>query len=479
VKKSRSAKAFPIVAIGASAGGLKSANNDFSNLLANIGIPIILLDSALVIRYLTPSAGKALDLAQDKIGRSILSVNLPMHLPGLKEILKSVIKTGRVQSREVLDTDGRCYYLIVRPYRTERSKSVKSRIEGAVLSFIDMQERKSAEKAVARLAAVARDSYDSVIILDLKDRVTAWNRGAQKMYGYTEAQALGMSIRKLMPGNMRMKALDLVQKTAAPIETQRRTRSGRILDVLITVTVLRDAKGHPVEVATTERDITELKHADREFRRLHASVISAQETERKRLARELHDGVGQILSGVKFRLQALPGSMVLSDDGEAKIAKVGGFLDYAIAEIRRVSQNLMPAELVDLGLAPALLTLCREFKERSGVRVTVRDEGIPPGLSPDLALALFRITQEALNNIGKHSRATMAGVNLSLKGKTLVLSVSDNGVGFKLNGQRQSSGRGFGLGNMRQRAESIGGLIELRSTPGVGTTLNVHAPLPV
>ncbi|MCR4294671.1 MAG: ATP-binding protein, partial [Elusimicrobia bacterium] len=156
---------------------------------------------------------------------------------------------------------------------------------------------------------------------------------------------------------------------------------------------------------------------------------------------------------------------------------VGGFLDHAIAEIRRVSQNLMPSELVDLGLGPALSTLCREFKERSGIHVTLRDDGGPTDLPPDLELALFRICQEALNNIGKHSKATMVVVVLSLKGKELLLSVGDNGVGFKAGGPRQAAGKGFGLGNMRQRAESVGGALDLHSTPGAGTTLNIRAPL--
>jgi two-component system CheB/CheR fusion protein len=336
------------------------------------------------------------------------------------------------------------------------------------------RERKLSEKNVLRLANAVIDSNDGVIICDLEDRVIAWNKGAQKMYGYTEAQALGMSIRRLMPANKLLRARELVRVSAAPIETQRRSKAGRLLDVLLTVTVLRDEKGQPVEVATTERDITEQKRAEREFHRLHARVISAQEIERQRLARELHDGVGQILSGVKYRLQALPGKMTLSGGAEAKILKVGGFLDHAIAEIRRVSQNLMPAELVDLGLEPALLTLCREFKERSGIHVTVRT--VPTSASPDLALALYRIAQEALNNIGKHSKATMAVVALEREGKKIVLNVSDNGVGLKPAGRRQAS-RGLGLGNMRQRAESVGGTIEFHSTSGAGTKLSVRVPL--
>ena len=284
---------------------------------------------------------------------------LPLRLPNLKQLLLDVIRTGHVQALEVQDTQDRWYYLILRPYRTDKSRTERSRTEGAVMALIDIHDRKLSEKTVLRLATLVRDSNDAVIICDLKDRIIAWNKGAQKMYGYTESEALAMSIRRIMPENKRIRARELVRVSAAPIEIQRRTKSGRILDVLLTVTVLRDEKGQPVEVATTERDITERKRADRELRRLNARVISAQEMERKRLARELHDGVGQILSGVKFRLESLPGEIALDGRAAAKILKVGGVLDRAISEIRRVSQNLIPSELVDLGLEPALRMLCR------------------------------------------------------------------------------------------------------------------------
>ncbi|OGR59679.1 MAG: hypothetical protein A2X34_02380 [Elusimicrobia bacterium GWC2_51_8] len=199
--------------------------------------------------------------------------------------------------------------------------------------------------------------------------------------------------------------------------------------------------------------------------------------ERKRLARELHDGVGQILSGVKFRLESLPGEIALDGRAAAKILKVGGVLDRAISEIRRVSQNLIPSELVDLGLEPALRMLCREFKERAGVRVMLRTERVPESILPDPALAIFRIAQEALNNIGKHSKATRVTVDLSCKRREIFLSVSDNGVGFAHGANRPLTRGGIGLGNMRARAESVGGFFALHSTPGAGTRLGARVPL--
>ena len=373
---------------------------------------------------------------------------------------------------EILKSKVHVFAELHRKTRELASSEEALRLELAEHKKADIARRES-EKKYRMLFSRASDA---IIIYDAAgETVLDANKAALELYGYTEVEALGMSIRRLMPKNKHIKAQDLVRVSAAPIETQRRTKNGRILDVMLSVTVLRDDKGQPIEVATTERDITVQKRAEREFRRLHARVISAQETERKRLARELHDGVGQILSGVKYRLEALPGKTPLSREIEANILKVGRFLDHAISEIRRVSQNLMPAELVDLGLEPALLTLCREFKEQVGVRMTVQT--VHTGAAPELALALYRISQEALNNIGKYSKATMVTVTLSLQEGNIVLKVSDNGIGFKLNGSRQAAGRGCGLGNMRQRAESVGGSIAVNSTPGAGTTVSVHVPL--
>ena len=389
----------------------------------------------------------------------------------------------------LMDMKGACcpvFAAETNPARIERARAglstVKSKTGGAVKKLVDIHDRKVAEKTALRLAALVRDSGDAVIIRDLNDRIIAWNGGAQKMYGYTEAEVLGMSVTRLVPENESGRTRGPVLppahgKKTAPVEIRRRAKDGRILEVLLTATVLRDEKGRPVEVATIERDITEQKRAARELRRLHARVVSAQETERKRLARDLHDGVGQILSGVKFRLEALSGRIGGKGGAAAQILEIGGLMGRAISEVRLVSKNLMPSELEDLGLEPALRTLCRDFKENTGISVTLRTGRVPEPVSPELALAVFRITQEALNNIGKHSKATLATVDLSCKGDEIVLSVSDNGIGFTPGGERPLAGRGIGLGSMRERAESNGGRIEFNSASGAGTTLSVHAPL--
>ncbi|MFA6091461.1 MAG: CheR family methyltransferase [Elusimicrobiota bacterium] len=223
-------------------------------------------------------------------------------------------------------------------------------------------------------------------------------------------------------------------------------------------------------------DIEESKRTEKELRSLHARVVSAQELERKRLSRELHDGIGQMLSGVKFRLQSLPGkSGAFSKETRGRITGVTQVLDRAIAELRRVSQDMMPSELEDLGLQPALHALCREFSKRLGVPVDFR-AGALKSIAPALALAIFRIAQEAINNVAKHSRATRVKVSLSRMGRAIKLIVSDNGRGCS--GVRMQTGgrlRG-GLVNIRERAASVGGSADFYSKAGHGTKLVVRVP---
>ncbi len=342
----------------------------------------------------------------------------------------------------------------------------------------------SNRETLQRLSPFVHHSNDAVIIRDSRDQIIAWNKGAERMYGYSEIEALGMKIQRLIPEKDRMRVRELSLessplKKALPTEIRRRAKDGRVLDVLLSTTVLYDGKGTPLEIATTERDITEHKKGERQLRRLHAQVVSAQERERKRLARELHDGVGQILSGIKFRLETLPGEISLTKEGKLRISEVGGLLDRAIAETRRVSQNLIPSELDDLGLESALKNLCREFKGRNRLEMQVRLSRIPRVIPTELGLAFFRIAQESFNNIGKHSKATIVNVTVSRENDELLISVSDNGIGFRPDAGRTSGQGGIGLGNMRERVAAIGGSIRIRSAPGEGTTLDVRAPLTI
>jgi two-component system, NarL family, sensor kinase len=224
----------------------------------------------------------------------------------------------------------------------------------------------------------------------------------------------------------------------------------------------------------------ERKRVEEALRHLSRLVIEAQEAERRRVARELHDGVNQLLSSVAFRVEAIQGKMAgvhehLRD--ETQRAKV--LLTKAIQEVRKISENLRPSELDALGLLPAVRSLCDELEERTGLEIELVSEGLPPRLSPELELTLFRILQESLANIEKHAGAHRVMISLRVSGSALDLNIRDDGQGFRrmASGRADSAREGMGLVNIRERSAFVGGTVAFRSANPGGTEVAVRIPL--
>jgi len=218
-----------------------------------------------------------------------------------------------------------------------------------------------------------------------------------------------------------------------------------------------------------------LEASEREFRRLGRSVLHVQEDERRRLARDLHDGIGQNLTALKHRLaqisDALPVQFeTLRASLDEAIALCAGTLD----DTRQLSRLLRPPILDDLGLEPALRWLARSLGEAAGMAITVEIEPIP-ALDEELQTLLFRIAQEALNNVVKHAGARSVLVHLVERSGRMQLQIVDDGCGFDP-AQAQAAG-GTGLGGIRERLQLFNGQFELRSAPGHGTRLRAVVPL--
>ena len=208
-------------------------------------------------------------------------------------------------------------------------------------------------------------------------------------------------------------------------------------------------------------------------------IRDAQETERRRVARELHDSVNQILSAVKFRLQSVEEKLAPREDAAWRdVLKAQAHLEKAMQEVRRISRNLRPSELDDLGLVPAVRTLTEEFTDRSGVKVKLVFTNLPEKLPADTELNLYRIFQESLGNIERHAQAGEVAIELSKEGSLLRASIRDNGRGFDPQRPRVEGERpGMGLVDMRERAEFVGGRCALTSAPGNGTEIVIEMPL--
>jgi signal transduction histidine kinase len=219
-----------------------------------------------------------------------------------------------------------------------------------------------------------------------------------------------------------------------------------------------------------------LQRSQEELRHLSSRLLSIQEEERKRIARELHDGIGQSLSALKFllenRLQLMEKNSIACD--LHPLEDMVPMLQNAVEEVRQMQTDLRPPILDDLGILATLSWFCREY-QRIYARIKIEtDLGIQENEVPaPLKTVIYRVLQEAMNNIAKHSRATRVRLSLGQKEARIYLRVEDNGSGFDLRQvlSEERAGRGFGLTSMRERTELSGGSFSIESIEGRGTTL--------
>lgn len=208
-------------------------------------------------------------------------------------------------------------------------------------------------------------------------------------------------------------------------------------------------------------------------------IIAAQEEERQRVARDLHDGVNQILASAKMRLQTVfeQCAGAIPPSSREVLHRCGRMLAQALEENRRIAHNLRPNELDQLGLPEACRGICTRFGARTGIPVACNISQSRRRFHPELEMNVFRILQEALNNVEKHSGADHVWMRLGIQKNTVSLTVVDDGRGFHYSGDERSKQGGIGLDNMRERAAALGAKLEVVSSPGAGTSINVVVEL--
>ena len=248
--------------------------------------------------------------------------------------------------------------------------------------------------------------------------------------------------------------------------------------------VVRNERGKPIKILVACVDITEQRHSEAALRQaaqdLHGltrRLVQAEEAERRRLARELHDRVGQSLSALNINLDIVSReSHALTPALRQRLDDSLGLVDSTLQSIENVMAELRPPLLDEYGLGAALGWHAEEFARRTGVRVAVADRNPAESKNarPEAAVALFRIAQEALNNVLKHAKATNVRLEVSATDEELILHVEDDGQGFELASARR--GR-WGMTTMRERAEAAGGQLHIASSPGEGTRIHARVPL--
>ena len=315
------------------------------------------------------------------------------------------------------------------------------------------------------LAAIVESSNDAVLSMSLDGTIQSWNAAAERIFGWMSAEAIGRPVWELIPSWREEGGVLQQLAGSAPLEPWEAvgvTKSGETLSLSVTVLSLRDPDGKMFGLATVLRDITASKRAEEALSNLSQRLMDAQEQERRRIARELHDDISQRLATLAIHLQ-----------GSTELQQMVG----AIAtDVQALSHQLHSSRLELLGITVAMRHFCDEFAEQQQSTVTFESRDVPGPLRPDISLCLFRILQESLHNAVKHSGVRQFEVLLWGSPGQVHLSVSDRGKGFDVRAAR--TGRGIGLISMDERLKLVGGNLSVGSQPHGGTTVYARVPVP-
>ena len=247
---------------------------------------------------------------------------------------------------------------------------------------------------------------------------------------------------------------------------------GRVVWLHNLVSVIRE-NNQPKTICGFSIDITESKQTEATLTDMSGRLINAQEDERRRVARELHDDLNQRMALLSIELEQL-GQLKGPVDLRSRLDNLKNYAQEISADIHRISYKLHPSKLDHLGLAAAVKSLCQELSTKGGIKIEFQQNGFPTNLPPDVTLCAFRIAQEALGNCLKHSGANTARVRLESTAKDVFMSVSDDGCGFDSKSKAMTSGLGFT--SMRERLRIVGGEIRIDSQAMRGTRIEVAIP---
>ena len=355
------------------------------------------------------------------------------------------------------------------------SEASKERLEELVRERTRELERNTAQLAYqAELLDLANDA---IFVRSADGGITYWNEGAERLYGWTKKEALARSTQELIQTEFPIDISEILGLDRWEGELRQRRRDGSKVTVSSRWTRLRDENGNAIGWLEINTDITARKRAEEDARSLSGRILTLQDDEHRRIARGLHDSLGQYLTALKINLDRLSAS----DKGNAALAsESAGIVDKCLTETRTISYLLHPPMLDEAGFASAARWYVDGFSRRSGIKVNLN---LPPKVGRmhrDVEVALFRAVQEGLTNVHRHSGSSAVDIRLTLNAKELRLEIKDCGRGIPQKRLRSliegAAGAGVGLAGMRERVREVGGLLEIRSDRA-GTIVLITIPV--
>lgn len=352
----------------------------------------------------------------------------------------------------------------------------------------EIAERVQTEQALrlsqGRLADILDIAEDAIIVTSDDRSITLFNQGAVKLFGYDPEEVLGNRIDLLLPERFRVDHLSFINAFVHDPDSARRMAQRRELFGLkkdgsefpAEASISRLSLGERTTFTVIVRDITDRLRTERQLQSLTTELMTAQEEERRRIARELHDDVNQRLALLAIEMtNMLSAPSTLTVQAQETIQSLNQRLVRISDDVRRMAYQFHPSILDDLGLSAALKHMADEWSEQTGIKTVIVQEEITDRLPREIGSCLYRVAQESLANILKHARAARVELELTCDDQEITLSIYDTGIGFDLHDIRARH-PGLGLVNMRERVRSVQGRLDIQSQLGRGTHIIVHIP---
>ncbi len=428
--------------------------------------------------------------AEEVIGKNISILIPPDRAEELPRIMGKIRRGERVEHFESVriakDKRRLSVSVTISPVRDAGGRTVGASTIARDLTAIE-RARQAAQESESRAHAFFQSSAQAIFIVDSAGIIVMANPATEKVFGYALGELIGKPVEVLVPQQFRAGHSEhrdrffqnpQMRPMGLGLDLQGRRKDGKEFFVEISLSYIDSAQGTfgvalVTDISKRRADEQAIRQQGEELRALAARMMNAQDDERRRIARDLHDDLSQTLAFLAMDLGKLA-TKPAAQDLVADIRPLQLRAAEAAESVRRVSHQLHPSVLDDIGLEAALEQYCDEFQQRSGIVTKFISRNVPESLQREVASSIYHIAQECLRNVSKHARTKTVSVTVEFADNVLRLIIKDRGIGLKT---EQPEPSGIGIVAMRERAHLVNGKLSIQSTTGSGTEVSVEVPV--